>query len=103
MTKTQAIAKATTLVSPVYRATPGPTGWGYNSWDATRRAWWTPSQTFGCFQAQALRADEIAREAILLHLGLDHSSDEAFTISCEDPGRGTIGQKFDRLLKAVRS
>lgn len=69
-TITAALAAARSDVGQVYRVSSGPSGWGYNVYDATARAY-RVSGPASYFQTVARRASAIAVRAAVLLTGCD--------------------------------
>ena len=67
-TITAALAAARSDIGQVYRVSSGPSGWGYNVYDATARAY-RVSSTAAYFPAVASHASAIAVRATVLLTG----------------------------------
>lgn len=73
MTPTAAINIARQQVSSVYKCGSSPGGWGFNTWNEQRQAWWLPhgSEYSQAIQHRRAAIVEIAVTAMLQDAGID--------------------------------
>jgi len=100
ISKTEALRRASQLFSGVYRAVPGSSGYGFNSWSADHSGWWLPGTTTTYTASLSDRADAIAVCAVRQYLedrGFDMRKFYAF-----DQCNGRASERFDRYLVSAR-
>lgn len=101
-----AIGEAEKLFGPVYRVSTGPTGWGYNSWDESRRVWYMPQTGDTYLVARAKRATSVAAAAaeIIEPIGDEYSSYESLADGwLLGPITGTVADRVAELLQRGRA
>ena len=93
-TITAALAAARSDIGQVYRVSSGPSGWGYNVYDATARAY-RVSAPATYLQAVASRASAIAVRATVLLTGCDESDAYCYA----DDETGTARERCNALVR----
>ena len=102
MTREGAIKKANEMFGCIHRVGGGPEGWGFLSYDKTRKAWWQPGCTHSYQQAKRIRSGCVAEEAVKLLLP---DEDKTFIeMHVEHQAallRGDVASKVRRLLHLI--